>query len=83
MSIYIKFYDIIVKVNEYITVKPSKDNYFLDIADYFYVISVDGFEIGHFKNKQEGIEKLKKIFEIIEKSQLAVSNILTIDLSTI
>jgi hypothetical protein len=83
MDIYIKFYDIIVKVNKYITVKPSKDNYFLDITDYFYVISVDGFEIGYFKNKEEGIEKLKKIFEIIEKSQLTVTNILTIDLSTI
>ena len=77
MTLFLKHYDIIAKVNQEIYVVPSGNNNFLPVKNKYYVLLVDNkIEIGHYKTKNDAVKVLDEIFDLIKTSQFSVTNTL-------
>ena len=77
MDLFIKTKTRIYKVNKNLCVTKSYDNQFLDDNLKHYTILIDdNYEIGFFKKEDDAIDELNKIYNALEKTQFAVTNII-------
>lgn len=77
MNLYVKTRAEIYKINHNIKVVPYCDNYILPEEQRFYVLLIDNnYEVGYFKTKEDAIKVLNDIFNVLQESTFAVTNII-------
>lgn len=83
MTLFIKTFNGIVKVNKLIAVASSGDNFLLDESLRHFVLLVDNnIELGMFKNRADAEKELENIYHLIKTSQFSVTNVLIYDLQS-
>lgn len=83
MTLFIKTFDSIVKVNKSITVANSQDNFLLDENLRHFVLLVDyKIELGIFRDRADAEKELENIYHLVKTSQFAVTNVLIYDLKS-
>ena len=77
MDLYVKTKAELYKINSNIKVVPYSDNYILPEEQRFYVLLIDNnYDVGYFKTKEDAINVLNNIFDALQKSTFAVTNII-------
>lgn len=77
MDLYVKTTDKLYKINSNIKVAPYSDNFILPEVERFYVLLIDNnYEVGYFKTKEDALNVLNNIFDVLQKSMFAVTNVI-------
>ena len=83
MTLFIKTFDSIVKVNKSIIVANSQNNFLFDENLRHFVLLIDDkIELGIFKNRADAEKELENIYHLIKTSQFSVTNVLIYDLQS-